>query len=288
MGFNAKLFEIILYPESYNLTDLDETLSNGQIKDYAYILHDQDDKKPHLHIMIRCTDTRNSEHVAKWFGVNENQIGRVKGRFTDALRYLTHKNAPGKYQYIPENVHSNYDWQKEADKKNLTESEYSIYEKISTGEIREYNQHRYFDYKFYINNRTKIRAAFEYRDLQLSTGDRKMDTFYITGPSGVGKTTYAKHIATIKGYSYYVSSSSNDIMDGYKGQDCLILDDLRPSSISYSDLLKLLDPYTGSLVKSRYKNKSLAECKLVIITTTIGLDQFYNELFKKGILVKEF
>ena len=46
----------------------------------------------------------------------------------------------------------------------------------------------------------------------------------------------------------------------------LILDDLRPSCIGLSDLLKMLDNHTSSSVKSRYYNKVL-ECKLIIITS---------------------
>jgi len=110
MGFNARMFEVLLYPESFDISKLDDILSNGQIKDYAYILHDQDsERKPHIHVMIRTGDGRNSEYVAKWFDVAENNVGKIKGRFTDALRYLTHKNAPNKYQYGEDLVKSNFD-----------------------------------------------------------------------------------------------------------------------------------------------------------------------------------
>ena len=104
-----------------------------------------------------------------------------------------------------------------------------------------------------------------------------MDCIFITGKSGSGKTTYAKKIAEDKGMSYYISSSTNDIMDGYKGQDVLILDDLRPTSMDLIDLLKLLDNNTSSLVKSRFKNKFL-ECKMVIITTVLEIEHFYMNI----------
>ena len=130
MGFNAKLFEVIIYPDSYDIGTLDDTLTNGAIKNYAFILHDKDEnRKDHYHIFIRTIDTRNSEYVAKWFNVKENQIEKVKGRFTDALRYLTHANAPTKFQYSPDLVKSNYDWQTEAEKKTRSESEKEIYKK---------------------------------------------------------------------------------------------------------------------------------------------------------------
>jgi hypothetical protein len=47
-----------------------------------------------------------------------------------------------------------------------------------------------------------------------------------------------------------------------------------------SDLLKMLDNNTSSTVKSRYKNKVL-ECKLIIITTTLELDEFFKKVFSE-------
>ena len=94
----------------------------------------------------------------------------------------------------------------------------------------------------------------------------------------MGKTTLAKKIAQSKGCSYFVSSGSNDVMDGYGQEDCLILDDVRPSCMGLSDLLKMLDPYTASSVKSRYKNKYL-NCRLIILTTVLNIDEFYSNVF---------
>lgn len=106
-----------------------------------------------------------------------------------------------------------------------------------------------------------------------------MECYFITGKSGTGKTTYAKQLAKEMGYSVYISSGSNDVLDSYQGQDCIILDDLRPSCMGLSDLLKMLDNNTSSTVKSRYKNKVL-ECKLIIITTTLDIDTFFSNVFK--------
>ena len=67
-------------------------------------------------------------------------------------------------------------------------------------------------------------------------------------------------------------------MDGYGQEDCLILDDVRPSCMGLSDLLKMLDPHTASSIKSRYKNKYL-NCRLVILTTVLNIDEFYTNVF---------
>ena len=47
-----------------------------------------------------------------------------------------------------------------------------------------------------------------------------------------------------------------------------------------SDLLKMLDNNTASTVKSRYKNKVL-ECKLIIVTSVLKIDEFFNGVFKE-------
>jgi len=196
------------------------------------------------------------------------------------LRYLTHKNAPNKYQYGEDLVKSNFDWKAEAEKKNKREREIKLLELIMDGTIREYNFHEFIAGQFYINNKRKIESAFNYRRQSIrNMGERNMKCIYITGKPGVGKTTYAKQLVLSKGYSYFISSSSNDPLDGYQGQDCIILDDLRGSSMSLADLLKLLDNHTASTVKSRYYNKVL-ECKLIIITTTQDIDRFFSNVFK--------
>lgn len=108
-----------------------------------------------------------------------------------------------------------------------------------------------------------------------------MNVIFISGCSGSGKTTYAKMMCDNQNYSYFISSSSNDPFDGYAGQDAIILDDLRGSSFTFADLLKITDNHTGSSVKSRYKNKWL-ECKLMIITSIMPIEEFYTNVFESS------
>lgn len=280
MGFNAKLFDIIVYPESFDTSKLEEILQHSRIKDYAYILHNKDDKKEHIHIDIRTKDSCNSDDVAKWFGILPNAVGRVKGRWSDVLKYLIHANAKDKFQYDSSEVISNFDWQKAIQKGNDDNRLDVIIGEIATGIIREYNYTNYITDKEYIRYKRQIDTAFNYRVDKMKGVAREMNAIFITGDSGTGKTTYAKQIASEKGYSVYVSSGSNDILDDYKGQDCIVLDDLRPSSLGLADLLKMLDNHTASTVKSRYKNKVL-ECKLIIITTVLDIDTFFNNVFSE-------
>ncbi|WP_346979315.1 Rep family protein, partial [Barnesiella intestinihominis] len=235
------------------------------------------------HIYCRLTNSYDSKYIAQWFNVPEQYVSKIKGNWSDALNYATHRNRQEKYQYSDEEVVSNFDWKTErtvTKGRKKDERKEEILNLIDAGIIREYNIHDYLTVIEYDKYKKNIDNAFKFRVNKLMQKvERKMDCYFITGRSGTGKTTYAKQLAKEKGYSVYISSGSNDVLDSYQGQDCIILDDLRPSCMGLSDLLKMLDNNTSSTVKSRYKNKVL-ECKLIIITTTLDIDTFFNNVFK--------
>ncbi|MCQ2486287.1 MAG: RNA helicase domain-containing protein, partial [Clostridia bacterium] len=151
---------------------------------------------------------------------------------------------------------------------------------IATDKCRGYNYTDYCSIDFYVKHKKQIECAFEYRrnQLELERIDREMNVLYFTGASGTGKTTFAKMFCRSKGWSFFVSSSSNDVLDGYNGQDCVILDDFRPSDWKMSDLLKFLDNNTTSRAKARYSNKSMVYCKCIIITSVLSIDDLYTGL----------
>ena len=283
----VKLCEIYNQLDKFDIENY-KTILEGKdcIRDYAYILHDKDinDKEAvvaHYHIAIRFNNSYDTKNIAEWFGVAENFVSKIKGRWSDMLKYLIHENAPTKFQYNENEVVSNFDWTVEKDK-NGDNRKNEIINDIVEGKIREYN---YFEYITPVENvkyKKAITDTFAYRTDKIKGVSREMDVVFITGDSGTGKTTYAKRVAKDKGYSVFVSSGSNDVLDDYKGQDCIILDDLRASSLGLADLLKMLDNHTASTVKSRYKNKVL-ECKMVIITTTQNIDLFFRNVFADDI-----
>lgn len=275
----VRLFELVSDKDKIDIESVKKVLEErDSIKDYAYILHDKDNTRAHYHIAVRLKDSYDTKYIGQWFGVSENFINKVKGRWSDMLKYLIHENAPEKFQYSENEVISNFDWKKEKDKNDSNKKLSEIVQNIVDGNIREYNYYQYITSDEYIKYKRSIDIAFNYRADKIKGVERSMDCIFITGDSGVGKTTYSKNLAVQKGYSVYVSSGSNDILDDYKGQDCIILDDLRPSSLGLADLLKMLDNNTASTVKSRYKNKVL-ECKLIIITTTLDIDTFFKNVF---------
>lgn len=273
------------------------------IKHYSYIIHDKDcytsqdeaknpehkagePKTPHVHLLLRFHDNQpqNSCYICKWFGLSENFVNRICGKWEDAVAYQTHRNAPEKYQYSPEEeVHCNFDYiavceQRDNDKNPLKEA----IEKILSGEIREYNKTIEIDNLLLVQYARQINEAFKVRSeyLLATAQDRQTECIFICGCSGSGKTTLAKKIAKTKGLAYFMSSGSNDVLDGYAQQPCIILDDIRPSVMGLSDLLKMLDNFNVSSVKSRYKNKYV-NCNLIIITTVLNIDTFYENVFSE-------
>ena len=300
---NLKLMEIVSDIDHMGEESLSKGIVSNYVQDWLYILHDKDTyteedekrnnehkkgtlKKAHYHIYLRLKDSTNIKYIASAFNVPENFVSRVKGKWVDAMLYATHRNAPEKYQYSDEEVVSNFDFTTVRDKeeKKKSDNKYldTIIDKIDSGEIREYNLTKYISMKDYIKFERQIKRAFEYRTQKMKGIDRDMKCIYIQGVSGAGKTTYAKRIAEDKNMSYYISSGSNDVLDDYKGEDCIILDDLRPSCMGLSDLLKMLDNNTSSSVKSRFKNKVL-ECRLIIITTTLPIETFFRNVFSEEV-----
>ena len=298
----VRLCEIVSDVEHIDIEKIVKVLDTQKpFKDYAYILHNKDTyteedekqnadhkagtlKNAHYHIAIRLEYGTDTKYIANWLGIKENFINRVKGKWVDMLKYLTHENAPTKYQYAEDEVIGNYNWKVEKVKAiNKTNSEtrkIQIINDIVSGVIREFNYHEHITISEYDRYKKSIDNAFKYRTDIMKGAKRNMECVYITGKSGTGKSTYAKMMCEDKGYSVFVSSGSNDVLDGYAGQDCIILDDLRPSCMGLSDLLKMLDNNTASTVKSRYKNKVL-ECKLIIVTSVLKIDEFFNGVFKE-------
>ena len=116
---------------------------------------------------------------------------------------------------------------------------------IDDGQIRAYNISEKIDVIEYNTYKRDIDNAFKYRLNKLQRkADRDMKCIYIYGDAQTGKTSFAKDLCDKRQLDYYVSSSANDVLDGYNGQPALILDDLRPSALGLADLLKLLDNNT--------------------------------------------
>ena len=280
-----------------DITKVIQTIKECSAVDrYAYIIHDKDidehgNLKPeHIHIMIRFAYSYKVLSLARMLNIQPQYFQKIQSpKFEDALLYLNHANAPEKFQYPAEAVIANFNYKsicerymkkKASSAKKMTEDELvkQYCEDIIDGKIKRYNYFDIIDHDLCVRYKGRFDNAFKVRDDILRTKERNLEVLYLTGDSGTGKTTYAKEIAKKHNYSYYVSSASNDVLDSYAGQDVLILDDMRPSCLGLSDLLKLLDNHTASTARSRYYNKIL-ECKMIILTTVIDIEEFFNHVF---------
>ena len=275
---NVRQMEIVCDKDKLPV-DIQETcMKYKTIKQWAYILHDKDDTRPHYHIYLNFSPSScDSKIVAGWFGIAENFIERVKGRKADMLLYLTHGNdsQKNKHQYSPEEVHANFDFETEIESAKIL------------GDFKHYS---YAQMLAYIDTMplsekatafTKLKKLWELQCQMLTLQtDRKLQVVFITGKGGAGKTYYAKKLLNSLNYDFCISSSSNDPFQDYLGQKAIILDDLRDKSFEFEDLLKILDNNTSSSVKSRFSNK-VFNGEMIVITSSVPLVYWYPE-YKYG------
>lgn len=272
--------------------------NENNIKTWAYILHDKDTKEdgtpkePHVHIVLEFHESVKYSTAGGYVGVPAQYVQHIRQRikagkrwYADiggALSYLTHRNAPDRYQYSDDDVIAKpgYDWiairNKSESKQAESKSLQNLLAGIESGAVRRYNLHQHISMHMYINHKSEIEKAFEYREGSIKNNpNRKIEVIYITGEAGAGKTTIAKQYCDKREWSYCISGSSRDPMQDYAGQDVLILDDLRPEVFPLADLLKLLDNHSASSASARYRDKWL-EVKAIIITTVLPIEDFFR------------
>lgn len=261
-----------------------------KIEKYCYILHDKDvnedgtPKHAHYHLFLQFSQQVDFSVVAKAFKQKENRIQKIAANsFKGAIHYLVHFKEPDKHQYNPDEVKANFDYKKYIeDLKNQvskTKRLSQIREGIETGKIRRFNLYDFISMEEYAKYYNSIERYFKYRDIILSKKQIQKKCIFITGPSGCGKTEFAKAWSEKRNLSCFVTGSSNDPLQGYGGEDVLVLDDLRGSVFSFSDLLKLLSNNTNTAVQSRYYNK-LLQCEYIFITSVIDIEDFYKNVFE--------
>ena len=271
-----------LYQEHINNNDIQNILeSKKSIKRYAWILHDKDNSKPHYHIMIDFGRSYPVDRIPEWFdqhpGIVESNLMEPVKSWTAFVQYLIHKNDPDKYQYDITEIVSNYDLTEDLEAPRDTTPAW----------FGDFGQVEYMDHLSWINQNTPniykanklfdaVNKRYKYYLIAREETEREVKVIFVEGVPGIGKTTFAKWYA-VKNLkkSYFISGSSNDPLDGYSGQGVLILDDLRDHVWSLTDLLKILDNHTGSLIKSRYYNKRF-DGSHIIITSTVPLCDWYK------------
>lgn len=253
-------------------------------------------REPHLHVSIYLPNTKTISAMASCIGDAQNRIEKFTGPNAkqNLFSYLVHKTEgsklDGKYEYSFSEVVSNFDYEAYingvsvaiASKKHDKDT---IMQKVIKGDLR------MIDFVmddelmlFYLNNKTFVTSLIDSAYKRKMNENKKADSvkvIYIEGAAGSGKSTYARKYALEHYRDYCISSSHNDAVQDYLGQEVMIFDDARPGDFNASDWLKLLDPYNNNCsICSRYYNKYLA-VKCIIITTTIPFEQFFVYAPKK-------
>lgn len=268
--------EVVSQPEYINGKVGDILREHKVIKKYAYILHDKDpDTSPHYHIYLNFGRSGIAlPDIAKWFGLQESCVERVKGRPVDVLKYLVHGNdsQQNKHQYSYDEVVANFDFLAEIESDKVL----GDFEKYSYAQQLQYVNTLPVSEKSAAHTKLEKLWKIHCQCLVLNPY-RKIDVMFITGKGGTGKTYYAKKLLEKMGYDYCISSSSNDPFQDYMGQQAIILDDLRDEAFDFPDLLKILDNNTASSVRSRFANK-VFNGKVIVITSTVPLQFWYPKL----------
>lgn len=269
---------------------------------FALVVHDKDinedgDKiEPHVHLMMSFKNARHISSIAKKLSDKPNNIQKWEGNSAVGYCYLIHLNDEDKFQYNPDTVIANFDYKTlifkhskkiESNKIDTPDIKFMLdclYEgKITVNEIcnslkgsvyaKCYRQIKEVHSKFLERN------ARNYREKMVKEGI-EVTVIWLYGDSGSGKTSFSIDYA--KNREYYISGSSRDPFQNYQGQHVIVLDDLRPNTMYYSDLLKILNSYTNQeCAPSRYNDKFIA-ADLIMITTPYSPDEFYFELIKKS------
>lgn len=227
---------------------------------------------------------------------------KITQQHDNGLSYLTHVKYPDKYQYPPEQVASvrgmdyarvyreRYPvWLKgrahikakraklefEAFREMVLQGEVTRDQIMLTDDLFDvYSRHQreIEDALSAYGQRRAYRAAAKLRN-----GDFRTQVVYIHGDAGVGKTRFANGFikqsityAQAQGerWQVYRAATSNPL-DDWRGEEIMLLDDLRASAMDANDWLLLLDPHNASPARARYKNKGEVAPRLIVITATI-------------------
>ena len=88
---------------------------------------------------------------------------------------------------------------------------------------------------------------------------------WIFGGTGVGKSEWAFEQG---GESFYVYPYDNDWWDGYKCEDCVIIDEFR-GQLPYNVILRMVDKHPNFYVRRRCREPMPFVSKKVIITSSL-------------------
>ena len=276
---------------------------DNDVIEYAYILHENDVnekgevEQAHYHICMRKTNKTNFKFdmLKHAFPVGKIEQGRT---WEYMLQYLLHKNHPERTPHTEQEIVTNIDRgtldlylkstpsvkKRSALERNFDKLKDDIINyRILQYQFREQLGKNTLYRKLMAEFDTKIEKAFAAQRAGLYEEykhTRSLEVIFIEGGGGCGKTALAMAYCQQRKWSYYIASDENDPMQDYASQQCLILDELRDDSFSYSSFMRLLNTYTGTTVQSRYYNKAFTG-EAIIISSYVPLNEYYKPDVKK-------
>lgn len=273
-------------------------------KRIAYIVHDKDVKvdgkspaEDHIQIMMQFDNERSLKQLAKDIGDNPQQLTIWDDRVENGFSYLIHAtdNARHKHQYSCDEVKANFDYPamiarvtKKVNKISTVSNSKKIngiLDLVAIGEMSLAEAKNQLSGSDYAKAGDKLKKAHElYLERsadalhkQMIENNEMVSVHWFYGESETGKSYLAEQLAKETGLSYYKTTTSTDPFQFYQAEQIIILDELRPEMIPYSELLALLNPFSRGkvAVSSRYFNKALS-CKTIFITTPYCPALFYR------------
>ncbi len=292
-----KICEIYSDTEHLSIDTITSVLTNktanGQIRNYAYILHDQDvnsdgtTKKSHYHIALKLNNAYEFTTVGNWFGIDGNFVSACKGKWTDLLQYLTHSNAPEKHQYSIDEVCANFDFAAAKSSRN------DIYDLVlHQGMTMRECRRQYPD--IYRDNIEKIKKLrLDYLAYQSLPPVRL--NFYIYGKSGIGKDVMSRALArslfpqyTDDEDIFFEVGAANSLFEGYDGQPVIIWSDVRSDTLvrslgGYDNVYRVFD----IIPQPQRQNIKYSSVRLTNSVNILNGQESYEE-FLDGLAGKEF
>lgn len=275
---------------------------------YAGIIHDKDtnDKgspaESHVHIVMQFQNARSLHNLAKLTKQPIQQFEKWNGDVNNAYSYILHQtnNAQTKHQYKAKDVIANFDFiglikkiSKNVDETTKLNDSVIINNTLDLlydGEITLVEAENRLTGSQYGKAKPKLDAVYkktiekkaeEWRK-EMREKKQTSKVFWLYGASSTGKTKLARKYAKEFADDFYFSGSTRDPFQRYEGQNVIILDELRPKNMDYSDLLKMIDPYNDeAMAPSRYFDRPIT-ANFFIVTSPYAPKDFYEEFASRG------
>jgi len=285
-----KHLEFILYTEDGWMENkiLDEIHKRSSVKKFALMLHNEDVSsdtgqpvKLHYHVYLNFGDSSwTIAEVAKWFDVDTHLGSHIESNQYSTLLYYTHQKYPEKHQYPVENFVANFDvadFLVKQENAHESKKKEELIKKCAAGEITQLNFTQHIDPVTYVKHLKDLKGAWEYWECSQRDKEHPHNIIFVYGGSGLGKTFSCKLYAKALGYSSYLVTAGKNPFDKYRGEEAIILDDIRPNMpFNFKDLLLLLDGNNSNYMPARYDDK-FTVAPLYFITTILSPEEFWAD-----------